>query len=145
MGKEKTFVPGSSTMHGHTASPYRKPIGHTASPYRKPIGPQDPQHPFRKPECDCTGLNAAVVDIRKSISEEEKAVDDYHQRSVSLPVVSSRTKIVYNHIGREEFQHRQEFRNEEAALLGEIRKCSCPSPGGRTSFTGGKGGVSWGH
>lgn len=97
------------------------------------------------PGCDCKSVQSLVADLRASMTEEEQAIGAYEFRGRQAkndPLVAG----VYHHIAPEERQHLAELKNQEMRLMDKVRACNCPLPGkGRTAFSGGKGGVSWGH
>lgn len=77
--------------------------------------------------CDCQKLTKSLLDIRKSLREEETAIDAYIERAHraeenDLPGLAK----VYDHIRPEESQHFRELVEAEASVAHAARTCQCP-------------------
>lgn len=85
-------------------------------------------------ECDCTALTGVLLDLRRSLREEEAAFDDYLRRAAAVEAalqnmgtMHSLEKLaqVYEHIAQEEKQHYQEFLDLYKELSAASKDCSC--------------------
>ena len=92
-------------------------------------------------KCDCKVLTKLIMDLRKSMREEQAAVDDYFERGrraeeaeIQLDVLPEDGNTIYDlanlyraHVMPEEQQHQEEFEEALAALLKFTKGCNCDS------------------
>jgi rubrerythrin len=79
--------------------------------------------------CNCEEIAKVLLDLRQSIREEEKAVDDYFARGQRAGEAGEPDlKAVYQeHVLPEEQEHRREFAEQLTKLmLKVIKDCDCP-------------------
>lgn len=88
-------------------------------------------------ECDCEELAKLILDLRKSIREEEAAVDAYFERGQrakkSVPgglpeeMAAELAMIYQDHVLPEEQEHQREFNQALTKLTLRLMKdCQCP-------------------
>lgn len=79
--------------------------------------------------CDCKEVAKTLLDLRKSLREEEAAVDVYSERGQRAKE-GGRTELAQlyqEHVLPEEQQHYREFADQlTKLLLTIIKECDCP-------------------
>lgn len=80
-------------------------------------------------ECDCKEVAKTLLDLRKSMREEEAAVDAYFKRGQRAREGGriELAELYQDHALPEEQQHYREFSDQLTKLLISIMKgCDCP-------------------